>query len=146
MGYVFEVMSQERLVQWLGEPRNAVVGTIRKNGAVHQSPVWYLYENGLFYVPVLVDSVKYRNLERDNRISICIDGGYPDLSAVTVTGTAELIRGEREREMFLRICRRYYDNDEDNEKGSETFHNWGEAALIIVTPTRIRSQDYSDWE
>lgn len=122
MGYEFETMSEERLAAWLSEPRNAVVATIRKNGATHQSPVWYLYEDGVFNIPVLVNSVKYRNLERDPRISICMDGGYPDLSAVTVTGTAEIVRGRRERDMYERICRRYYDNDEDNRKGSETFH------------------------
>jgi PPOX class probable F420-dependent enzyme len=146
MGYQFNTMSQERLDEFLNEPRNAIVATIRKSGSPQLSPVWYLYENNKFYFPVLTDSLKYKNLKRDPRVSICVDGAYPDQRAVMVNGTADFIEDKREAELYLRICRRYYEAEEDNPQGSETFHTWGTVAVAVVTPHRILSQDYEDWE
>lgn len=146
MGYEFKTMSQERLEGFLQAPRNAVVATIRKNGSPQLTPVWYLYEQGTFYFPIQTESVKYRNLQRDPRISMCIDGAFPDLRAVMVAGSAELIEGPQEKAMFPRICRRYYETEEEYRRGEETFHRWGKAALVIVTPHRIHTQDYHEWE
>lgn len=146
MGYQFETMTEKRLDEFLSEPRHAIVGTIRKNGSPQLSPVWYLYEDGNFYFPILADSAKYRNLQRDPRASICIDGAFPDLRAVMVDGDATMIEGERESELYRRICRRYYESEEECLEGEETFHKWGKAAVVMVTPRRIRSQDYQDWE
>ena len=146
MGYTFETMSDDRLAEFMAEPRNAIVGTIRANGSTHLSPAWFLYDDGKLHVPVLKSSVKYRNLSRDSRISVCVDGAFPNLSAVMINGTSEFLEGEPERDLYLRICRRYYDNDADNEQGSRTFHEWGDAVTVVVTPTRILTQDYANWE
>ena len=146
MGYTFETMSDERLAEFLAQPCNAIVGTIGRDGSTHLSPTWFLFDDGQVLIPVLKSSVKYRNLVRDPRISVCVDGAFPDLSAVMIDGTCEFVEGERELEMYLRICRRYYDNDADNEQGSRTFHDWGDGATLVVTPTRILTQDYGDWE
>ena len=146
MGYQFETMSQNRLEEFLGAPRNAIVATIRKSGSPQLSPVWYLYENEKFYFPILTDSVKYRNLRRDPRVSICIDGAFPDMRSVIVEGNTDLIEDSREADMYRRICRRYYETEEENLQGDKTFHKWGTAAVVVVTPQRIRSQDYEGWE
>ena len=58
MGYTFETMSDERLVAYLGEPRNAVSATIRKDGSTHVSPTWFLWEDAKLYIPLLTSSVK----------------------------------------------------------------------------------------
>ena len=121
MGYQFTTMTDDRLQQFLGAPRNAVVATIRKNGSPQLSPVWYLYEDGKFYFPIQTDSLMYRNRRRDPRVSICIDGAFPDMRAVMVEGLAELIDGSGNGHMYRRICRRYYEKDEDNIQGEQTF-------------------------
>ena len=77
---------------------------------------------------------------------MCIDGAFPDLRAVMVEGKAVLIEDSREAEMYRRICWRYYETEKECLQGEETFHKWGKAAVVMVTPERIRSQDYMDWE
>lgn len=146
MGYVFETMSDERLAEYLDEPRNAVSATTRQDGSPHVSPTWFLWEDEKLYIPLLTSSVKYKNLVRDPRISVCVEGGYPDLTSATITGTVEFITGDEERSWYLRVCERYYHDPADNEQGAETFHRWGEAVTLVVTPTKIHTQDYSGWE
>ena len=146
MGYQFETMSQDRLETFLAAPRNATIGATRKSGAPHLSPVWYLYESGKFHFPLLIESVKYRILKGEPRVSICIDGGFPDIRAVMVDGNADLIEDPREPEMFCHICRRYFETHEEVLQGAEAFHQWGKAAIATVTPTKIRTQDFDGWE
>ena len=88
----------------------------------------------------------YKNLARDPRITICVEGGYPNLTSATITGTSEFISDAEERKWYLLICERYYDDQEVNRQGSETFHGWSEAVTVVVMPTKIHTQDYSSWE
>ncbi len=138
-------MTQARIEEFHQAPRNAIVGTNRRDGAPQLSPVWYLYEDGRFYIGVRRTSAKYRNLQRDPRIGLCIDGGHPDSRAVMIYGSAELIEADSpwRDQMEWRITRRYYDNDEEARRFREEASEWGPSALIIVTPERTISQDFN---
>ena len=57
-------------------------------------PVWYLYEEGRLYFSVPVATAQCRQLRRDPRIALCIDGGRPDARFVTLYGTAEAVEEE----------------------------------------------------
>ena len=145
MAAVTPAMTQAQVEQFLEPPRHAIVGTNRRDGPPQLSPVWYLYEDGRLYIGVLVTSAKYRNLRRDPRISLCIDGGHPDARAVMIYGSAELIEAESpwQDEMIWRIARRYHDSDEDARRYQETSRDWGRTVLIVVTPEKIISQDFN---
>ncbi len=145
MAVEFPTMTLAQVEQFLEPPRHAIVGTNRRDGPPQLSPVWYLYEDGRLYIGVLVTSAKYRNLRRDPRISLCVDGGHPDARAVMIYGSAELIEAESswQDEMIWRIARRYHDSDEDARRYQETSRDWGPTALIVVTPEKIISQDFN---
>ena len=80
----------DQIDSFLCEPRHAIGGTVSCNGASQLSPVCYIYEEGFFYIGITDDTVKYRNLCRDPRISLCIGGGCEDVRTVMVAGTVEL--------------------------------------------------------
>ncbi len=145
MAAVTPAMTQAQIEQFLEPPRHAIVGTNRRDGPPQLSPVWYLYEEGRFYISVLVTSAKVRNLRRDPRISLCVDAGHPDARAVMIYGGAELIEAESpwREELIWRITRRYYDSDEDARQFREQARDWGPTALIVVTPEKIISQDFN---
>ncbi len=145
MAPVIPAMTQAQVEEFLEAPRHAIVGTNRRDGPPQLSPVWYLYEDGRFYISVLVTSAKYRNLRRDPRISLCVDGGHPDARAVMIHGGAELIEAESpwRDEIIWRITRRYYESDEDARRFREEARDWGQTALIVVTPEKIISQDFN---
>jgi nitroimidazol reductase NimA-like FMN-containing flavoprotein (pyridoxamine 5'-phosphate oxidase superfamily) len=104
-----------------------------------------LYEEGRFYIGILAATAKYRNLRRDPRISLCVDGGHPDARTVMIHGIAELIEAETpwRDEMTWRITRRYHESDEDARRYREKASEWGRTALIVVTPEKIISQDFN---
>ncbi len=145
MAFPASTMTQAQIEEFHRVPRNAIVGTNRRNGAPQLSPVWNLYEDGRIYIGVRRTSAKYRNLQRDPRISLCIDGGHPDSRAVMIYGSAELIEADSpwRDQMQWRITRRYYDSDEEARRFRDEASAWGPSALIVVTPEKTISQDFN---
>ena len=141
MPYRYTDMSQAQIEEFLQAPRFAIVGTNRRSGPPQLTPVWYLYENGKVYLPMLKKSVKYRNLSRDPRVGVCISGECPDARAVMIYGTVELT--PRDREIVWRVVRRYRDSDEETQSYIDSLPPDEEAALAIVTPEKILAQDFN---
>ncbi len=145
MAPVIPAMTQAQVEEFLQAPRHAIDGTNRRDGPPQLSPVWYLYEEGRIYIGVLAATAKYRNLRRDPRISLCVDGGHPDTRAVMIHGGAELIEAESpwREQVIWRITRRYHDSDEETRRYQETSRDRGRAVLIVMTPENIISQDFN---
>ena len=139
-------MTREAIDEFLTTPnRHAIVGTNRRDGAPQLSPVWYIYENGTMYISVPEGSAKHRNLQRDPRVSICVDGGRQDVRAVMLYGAVEIKERNdaRTQEMRLRIIRAYYPAEDAARRYYETIEDTP-SVLLILTPEKIVSQDYND--
>ncbi len=138
-------MSSEQIDAYLAETRHAIVGVIRSDGAPQLSPVWILCENGKIYFSVFVDSAKFRHLERDSRISLCIDAGHPDARAVMIQGTVELIQEQSawSEDLSWRIHRRYHETEEEARLFESQMNSQGPSALVAVSPQRIIGRDFN---
>ena len=123
------------------------LGTINKNGTPHVVPIWYTLDdedNILFNTDD--NSVKAKNIKRDNRVRLCVDDQVPLFSFVTIDGVAEIISKEP-KEVFKWakiIAARYMGNDKADEYGKR---NSSEGELLIkIKPTKIIGQkDISAW-
>lgn len=137
-------MTPAEIEQFLQAPRHAVVGTNSAGGAPQLSPVWYLYEADRLYFSLALSTVKYRNLQRDPRLSVCVDGCHPDARTVMIYGTVEMIAwgDPQEREMWWRIIQRYYETEAAARRYADTIRDTP-MALAVVTPEKIISQDYN---
>ncbi|RME64859.1 MAG: PPOX class F420-dependent oxidoreductase [Caldilineae bacterium] len=137
-------MTEAAIQEFLQEARHAILATNRPAGPPQLTPVWYLYADGVFYVSAQVDTVKVRNLRRDPAVSLCVDGGRGDERYVVVTGRAKLVEpGEPpQEEMRWRIIRHYSADEESARRYYESVRDHA-AALIVITPERIISQDFS---
>jgi hypothetical protein len=103
-----------------------------------------VFQEGLFYISIGLGTAKHRNLQRDPRVSLCVDGGHPDARAVMIYGAAELVKGDHplRQEMRWRIIRHYH----ESEEAARRYANEVEAlpsVLVIVTPQKIISQDFN---
>ena len=68
----------------------AVLVTLAKDGRPVPTPIWYLFRDGIFYFRTAADAIKTGNIQRDPRVSICVQEERPPYKAVTVQGTAEV--------------------------------------------------------
>jgi len=60
----------------LEEPRFAVLATVLPNGMPQQTVMWYLIDGDDLLFNTRRGRVKDRNLQRDARVSLCIEDGY----------------------------------------------------------------------
>jgi len=61
-----------RLEAFLKPSHIVIVATIGRNGTPHLTPNWYVYANETLMISTTKERVKYRNLRRDDRMTVCI--------------------------------------------------------------------------
>ena len=82
----------------------ATVATHNRDGSIHAVPIWYLYENGAFYLPTHESSVKARNVAANPTATVTVDSRGPGpLRAASTSGPAEILTGQA-AEPFNRRC------------------------------------------
>src|ERR1700723_1949384 len=77
------------LEAFLAEPRNVIVGGIRKDGRPHLSPNWFYWDGERFYVSTTRSRVKYALFKRDPRAQLVIDDST-GFRTVLVPATVEI--------------------------------------------------------
>jgi len=91
--------------QFLKGVRFAVVSTIDANGLPHQTVMWYALEGDQLLLSTPRDSLKHRHLQRDPRLSVCVEDNY---TYVTLTGVVTLDEEPgRARADYQRLQKRY---------------------------------------
>jgi PPOX class probable F420-dependent enzyme len=117
----------------------AKLATTRANGDPHVAPVWFVVDDdGTIVFNTGIDTVKGRNIQRNPRVSLCVDDETPPFSFVVIDGTAEISEDPDElRTTASRIGGRYMGEDRAEEYGRR---NGVPGELIVrVRPTRITS-------
>ncbi|MGA6173589.1 PPOX class F420-dependent oxidoreductase [Streptomyces sp. NPDC012600] len=102
-------MTDEEWRAFLSEgTRTAKVSTVRADGSPHIAPVWFLLDGDSLVFNTGKKSVKGRNLERDGRVSLCVDDDRPPYAFAVVQGRAELSEDPEELLRWAtRIAGRY---------------------------------------
>ena len=138
-----------------GEIRNFILqgtftgklGTINKNGSPHIVPIWFTLDNkNSILFTTGNTSVKAKNIQRDNRIRLCVDDQVPLFSFVTIDGIAEIISNQPSEiyKWAKIIAARYMGNDKAEEYGKR---NSSEGEFLIkIKPTKVIGQkDIAGW-
>jgi PPOX class probable F420-dependent enzyme len=86
-------MTAEELDQFLRRERMCRVGTVGADGAPHVSPLWFVWDDTALWLNSIVRSQRWRNLERDPRVSVVIDGGHDfgELHGAELVGRVEVV-------------------------------------------------------
>ncbi len=92
-------MKPEDKRAFLKEPIVGVIATLRRDGRPYTVPVWWLWdeEQGVFWLTGTRSRVWCKQLIKDGRISLCIEGGVPGgvSGHVEADGMAEALRPPR---------------------------------------------------
>jgi 2-phospho-L-lactate guanylyltransferase len=96
-------------VGFLHEPSLLMrLGTVGSDGYPQVTPIWYLYEEGCFWITTASDRVKARNMLARPQIGFAIDSDQRPYRGISVRGEARLVaEGEAARPMTRRIAARY---------------------------------------
>jgi PPOX class probable F420-dependent enzyme len=128
-----------RLEAFLKPSLIAVAATVGTGGMPQLTPVWYVYREGAMLISVTKERLKYKNLVRDSRLSVCVYGPPLAKVFVTMTGRVELADDDSIWEPTRAICERYMSQDE--------IEPWmqmlkGENRVIItLRPDRVMFKD-----
>ena len=83
-------MDNADILAFLSGIQMAVMATINSDGSPHLSPNWYYYDGEQLFFVTTKERKKFYNLERDQRMSVCVY--EPPLASdyVVVQGTANV--------------------------------------------------------
>jgi PPOX class probable F420-dependent enzyme len=121
------------------------VATVKEDGSPHVVPIWFVLDDntnskrevGDIILTTGNTSIKAKNIQRDNRVSISIDDQTPPFSFVVVHGTAK-IQNTKKNELLrwaTKIAERYM-GKENAEKYGKLNSSEG-AILVRIKPSKI---------
>ncbi|MDQ2748362.1 MAG: TIGR03618 family F420-dependent PPOX class oxidoreductase [Pseudonocardiales bacterium] len=128
------------LGNFLDEPVLAVLATLRADGSVLLSPVWYEWRAGGFNVWVEANNAKVRHLRRDPRATIVVAESAPPLRGIEVRGLATFI-DTFVTETAHRIAARYIGED---DAATDTQALRGADVIVRIEPGHVRVWDFAD--
>jgi hypothetical protein len=135
-----EKMTEQEIREFLAAgTRTGKVGVVRQDGRPHVTPVWFVLDGDDLVFTTWHESVKAACLERDPRISLCVDLEVPLYAFVMVEGVVEITRdSDQLYEFARRIAARYMGPDRAEEYGER---NSVEGELLVrIKPTKIIGQ------
>ncbi len=139
------------------------LATVKEDGSSHIVPIWFVLDDGKkkkksatgrkvkdeddIIFTTNGTSVKAKNIQRDSRVSICVDDQTPPFSFVVVYGTAKIHR-YKQHELFIfasKIAQRYV-GKENAELYGRRNSTEGEV-LVRIKPRRIIAEkDIAGWD
>jgi PPOX class probable F420-dependent enzyme len=98
----------DELRAFLRERRYAVLATHDADGAIHLTPIWFLFEGDCFYFGSSSGSRKVKNVERSATASVVVDAREPGRERwVSASGPVEILREDEAQAINARIRHRY---------------------------------------
>jgi hypothetical protein len=138
-------LTEDERDEFLGRKLPARLATHREDGWPHLTAIWYVWEDGRFYLSLGNSRRHLRNMRRDPHVTMCVDVDprMEDLSksprSVVCFGLAELVEQEEGvREITEKLELRYLGGipPEFNEA------LWFEGrTAVIITPVRWLAWD-----
>ena len=129
---------------FLAERRIAVLATLDEDGTPYLTAVWFLFEDGAFYVPTGARTRKARNARSRQRGSIMIDARTPVASGLGASGSLELIEGAEAFAINERIHRRYISDAGLADVNFGPVHTAEDDVTVRLSPERWHEWDMGD--
>jgi PPOX class probable F420-dependent enzyme len=150
-------MSRKEIEKFLmHDTFTAKLATTKKDGSPHVVPIWFVLDGrkdqtrkriGDIIFTTYEDSLKATNIQRDNRVSVCVDDQTPQFSFVIIFGTAKIVRQKYDEllKWNTKIAARYV--GKRNAKAYGERNSTEGVILVRVKPTKvIAEKDIAAWE
>lgn len=125
---------------FMRETRVAVIATIDRDGRPRTAPVWFLWAEG---APVLFTgrkTLKWRNIEANPQVSLCVDDRGVPYQTVIIDGRVEEATDRSLYDDVRAMALAYY-GPEEGERFAERYRGERpEIVLFRIVPERIVHQ------
>jgi PPOX class probable F420-dependent enzyme len=129
----------------LSERRYAVLATHDPEGTIHQTPVWFLFEDDRFYIESYSASRKVENLRHRATASITVDVRQPGMDRwVSASGTTDILSGDEAEAINASIVRRYLTQEAIDDARIGPVFAASDDVTIRLIPSRWRSWSARD--
>jgi hypothetical protein len=136
-------MTTEERDAFLSGERTCRVASIGGDGSPHVTPLWFVWDGTSLWLTSIVQSQRWTDLGRDNRVAVVIDAGteFTELRGVEIRGVANVVgevprAGEPNPE--LDTPERLF---ADKYAGGRVHHD-GRHAWLKISPEKIVSWDF----
>jgi PPOX class probable F420-dependent enzyme len=130
----------EDLGGFLDEPHVAVLATLRPDGSVLLSPIWYEWRDAGFNLWVAKDNAKTKHLQRDPRATIVVSESEAPLRGVELRGTVRFI--DQDVTLTARRIAARYIGEADAATDTEALQ--GADVIVRIEPGHLRIWDFAD--
>jgi PPOX class probable F420-dependent enzyme len=130
-------MTPQEITDYLAASHIAVMVTLHRNGQPHVTPNWYRYDGNVLTFVTRTDRLKYRNLQRDPRISVCIYDPPAASNYIVISGKATCATQDIWEEV-RRVVARYVAPDQ--VEGYVARWQTEPRVLVTVTPEHIATR------
>ena len=128
-------LSRAEVDAFLAERHTLILATLRHDGWPQMTTVWYRWDGEAFWISTNRDRAKYRNIERDPRVTVLVDAP-PRETSVAGYGRAEVVAvDDAAYEGALAIVSRYVDDG----RGYLDARHGEPRALIRIKPRNLVS-------
>lgn len=123
---------------FLDEKRFAVLATLNDDGTPQLTVMWYELRGDTIMMNTRLSRVKGKNLQRDPRISVCVEDGE---RFVTIAGTARLDADPATAQADIRALAIRYDGEEEGVREAEETFSRQDRVSIYLPVTKVIAKD-----
>jgi hypothetical protein len=131
-------MTDQYMEEFLRRPLVAVISTVDASDNPRLAPIWFHWQDGAAYMFTGRTTLKWRNIQRNPRASLCVDWREPPYESVIMDGRVEEVASPV-FDLVLSMALRYY----GEEKGTAFAEDYRDASDDVVVfrlvPERIVS-------
>lgn len=127
-------MISEKQATLLAQPKTAILGVNRAQGAPQLTVVWFFWDGKDFYLSTSRDRAKYKNIKRNPAISLVVEDAAT-FTSVTAYGQAEII--EHDIAALTRPIIEKYVPEARREQSLADIVNDPKRVIVILHPEKI---------
>ena len=122
-------MFDARVEAFLREPHFGKLGTVKKDGSPHVTPIWYMLDDGKLIVNTTIERVKFKNIKRDDRVCFLVDDGYP---YVAIFGRARIATERDQNKDIEALAIRYRGEEKGRRDARDRFWKMNRVSIEII--------------
>jgi PPOX class probable F420-dependent enzyme len=117
----------------------AHLATVSKNGKPRVNPIWYAYQDGIFYFTTRLGRLKGQYVKRNPKVALSIATDVRPYVAVCAFGNAQVLKENRDG-WLKKISFRY--GEEEAKEWLAGAVKQPDRVVLMLKPDRVLSWDY----